>query len=52
MSRANRADLSHENILFNNITFYLALWQAFMLHKAAMPFSSPEYLSPHKRRKN
>ena len=37
-SPANRADLSHENLLlFNNITFYLASWQAFVLLKA--PFT-------------
>ena len=51
---ANRADLSHENLYFNNITFCLALWQAFTLLKAAMPFnfSSPEFLSHSKLRKN
>ena len=38
----------------HDITFYLAWWQAFMLLKAAIPvnFSSSEYLSPHKRRRN
>ena len=52
-SPANRADLSHEN-LFNNISFYLASWQAFLLLKAAVPFnfSPPEYLSHHRTRKN
>ena len=41
-SPANRADLRHENLyfsVFNNITFYLASWQAFVLLKAAMPFN-------------
>ena len=54
-SPANRADLSHENLyFFNNITFYLASWQALVLLKAAMPFnfSSPEYLSHYRTGKN
>ena len=52
-SPANRADLSHE-ISSISITFYLASWQAFVLLKPAMSFnfSSPEYLSHHRTRKN
>ena len=52
-SQANRADLSHENLYFSS-TFYLASWQTLVLLKAAMPFnfSSPEYLSHHRTRKN
>ena len=55
-SPANRADSrkSRKSLLFNNITFYLASWQAFVFLKAAMHFnfSFPEYLSHHKTRKN
>ena len=45
---------SRKSLLFNNITFYLAWWQAFVLLKAAIPFnfSSPEYLSHHRTRKS
>ena len=43
-----------KSLLFNNITFYLAWWQASTLLKPAMTFnfSSPEFLSHDKMRKN
>ena len=53
-SPANRADLSHELFNFQQHNVLFSLMQAFKLLKAALPFnfSSPEYLSPKKRRKN
>ena len=52
-SPANRADLSHD-VTFQQHNVIFSLMASFHVAKGsyAFNFTSPEYLSPHKRRKN